>query len=94
MRSHTSLRNDSEANAAASHALRGATVGACKYASPAILLSLAGHVMSPVYRGLTIQFKVFLVLSGAIVGGAVEGDRRLREYEAERRKAIRGGGER
>ena len=34
MRSHTSLRNDSEANAAASHALRGATVGACKVSYP------------------------------------------------------------
>jgi hypothetical protein len=40
-----------------------------------------GHVTSPIYRGLTIQFKIFLVMSGMIMGGWIEGDRRLRRYE-------------
>ena len=45
--------------------------------------------MSPIYRGLTLQFKVFLVVSGMIVGGAIEGDRRMREYEVSKRKERR-----
>ena len=37
--------------------------------------------MSPIYRGLTIQFKVFLQMSGMTMGGMIEADRRLRAYE-------------
>ncbi|KAI1505663.1 hypothetical protein F5X99DRAFT_367331 [Biscogniauxia marginata] len=37
--------------------------------------------MSPVYRGLTIQFKVYLQMSGMILGGMIEADNRVRRYE-------------
>jgi hypothetical protein len=57
------------------------TIKKKQYAAPLLLLSIAGHVMSPIYRNLTVQFKVFLLMSGMVVGGAIEGDRRLREYE-------------
>ncbi|KAI9841039.1 MAG: hypothetical protein M1838_003789 [Thelocarpon superellum] len=42
----------------------------------------AGYVLSPIYRGLTIQFKVFLQMSGMTLGGMIEADRRLRTFEA------------
>ena len=61
-----------------------------QYAIPLLGLSVAGQALSPVYRGLTIQFKVFLMMSGMVIGGAVEGDRRLREYEAWKRRVRRG----
>ncbi|KAI9746362.1 MAG: hypothetical protein M1818_000074 [Claussenomyces sp. TS43310] len=37
--------------------------------------------MSPVYRGLTLQFKVFLQMSGMVTGGMLDADSRLRAYE-------------
>ena len=37
--------------------------------------------MSPVYRGLTIPFKVFLQLSGMVLGGYLEADHRVRLFE-------------
>lgn len=45
--------------------------------------------MSPIYKGLTIQFKVFLLMSGMVVGGAIEGDRRMRAFEVNMRKEKR-----
>lgn len=45
--------------------------------------------MSPIYKGLTLQFKVFLLISGMVVGGAIEGDRRMRGFEIEMRKEKR-----
>lgn len=44
-------------------------------------------MFSPVYRSLTIQFKVFIQLSGMTLGGMIEADRRIREYEFMMRKA-------
>lgn len=52
-------------------------------------LSVLGHQMSPIYKGLTLQFKVFLLISGMVVGGAIEGDRRMRGFEIEMRKEKR-----
>lgn len=64
----------------------------------AAILGGAGYAMSPIYRGLTIQFKVyvchlrmvdemlnlssFIQMSGMILGSMLEADYRLREYEA------------
>ncbi|KAL9600786.1 MAG: hypothetical protein Q9179_003099, partial [Wetmoreana sp. 5 TL-2023] len=57
-------------------------------------LGLAGTFLSPIYRNLTIQFKVFIQLSGMTLGGWIEADRRLRRYEflaldARRREKVR-----
>ncbi|MCJ1256857.1 hypothetical protein MMC24_004682 [Lignoscripta atroalba] len=76
MRSHASISRDTEANAAAYEAAKGAAWGI-----PFLLLSLSGYVLSPIYRSLTIQFKVFLQMSGMTVGSMIEADRRLRAYE-------------
>ncbi|KAE9374411.1 hypothetical protein N431DRAFT_437847 [Stipitochalara longipes BDJ] len=80
---HTSggLQSD-EANSAAWEGGRGAVAGAGKWGAGAAILGAAGYAMSPIYRGLTIQFKVFLQMSGMILGSCLEADHRIRQYEA------------
>ncbi|CAD6572491.1 MAG: hypothetical protein ASARMPREDX12_005247 [Alectoria sarmentosa] len=39
-----------------------------------------------IYRGLTVQFKVYIQLSGMTFGGWIEADRRLRAYEFHARR--------
>ncbi|KAF8865963.1 hypothetical protein BDZ45DRAFT_380226 [Acephala macrosclerotiorum] len=99
---HTSggLRSE-EANGAAWEGGKGALYGAVKWGAFAALLGGVGYGISPIYRGLTIQFKVFLQMSGnfvssylksielmcpgMILGGCLEADHRIREYEAKLR---------
>ncbi|PSS10584.1 hypothetical protein M430DRAFT_21938 [Amorphotheca resinae ATCC 22711] len=83
---HTSggLRSE-EANTAAWEGGRGFVVGATKWGIGTAILGAAGWYMSPVYRGLTIQFKTFIQMSGMILGGCLEADHRVREYEAKMR---------
>ncbi|KAL0262129.1 hypothetical protein SLS55_003567 [Diplodia seriata] len=81
MRTHASLEKDAEINSAAWVAARGAAVGAAKWGIGAAVLGGAGYIFSPIYRGLTIQFKVFLQMSGMIFGSIVEADRRLISHE-------------
>ncbi len=49
-----------EATDASWEATRGAVAGALKWGAASALLGGLGWVASPVYRGLTIQFKVFV----------------------------------
>ncbi|PMD43293.1 hypothetical protein L207DRAFT_509806 [Hyaloscypha variabilis F] len=71
-----------EANSAAWEGGRGALIGAAKWGAGAAILGAAGYAISPIYRGLTIQFKVFLQMSGMILGSCLEADHRIRQYEA------------
>lgn len=57
MRGHDAMKSD-EANDAAWEAGKGALIGAAKWGFAAALVGVAGYIWSPVYRGLTIQFKV------------------------------------
>jgi len=41
-----------------------------------------GYAISPIYRGLTIQFKVFIQMGFMVLGSSIEADRRIRLYEA------------
>jgi len=59
MRSHDAMK-DEEAKAAAWEATRGAGYGALKYGAAFALLGGLGYALSPIYRGLTIQFKVYV----------------------------------
>ncbi|KAG0648325.1 hypothetical protein D0Z07_5192 [Hyphodiscus hymeniophilus] len=70
MRSSGGLRYE-EASGAAWEGGRGAAVGAAKWGVYSAILGGVGYGVSPIYRGLTIQFKVCL-----------EADRRIRDYEA------------
>jgi len=49
---------DEEANNAAWAAGKGAAYGAFKWGAAMAVLGGLGYAFSPIYRGLTIQFKV------------------------------------
>lgn len=58
MNSHNPLKTE-EANAASWEAAKGAGMGAAKWGAAAAILAVVGRVWSPVYRGTTVQFKVY-----------------------------------
>ncbi|KAI1123296.1 hypothetical protein F5Y10DRAFT_55707 [Nemania abortiva] len=70
-----------EAKQAQMEALRGAGSGALKWGAAAAFLGGLGYAMSPIYRGLTVQFKVYLQMSSMILGGMIGADSRMRRYE-------------
>ncbi|RDL35016.1 Uncharacterized protein BP5553_06947 [Venustampulla echinocandica] len=72
-----------EADSAAWEAGRGAITGAAKWGFVFAGLGGVGYGISPIYRGLTIQFKVFIQMSGMIMGACLEADRRVRDFEAQ-----------
>ncbi len=57
MKSYDQMQS-AEANDAAWEATRGAVIGAAKWGAVTAVLGGAGYVFSPVYRGLTFQFKM------------------------------------
>ncbi|KIW09435.1 uncharacterized protein PV09_00320 [Verruconis gallopava] len=75
------LKNDEELKAASWEAARGAAYGASTWGIGAALASGVAHMYSPIYRGLTVQFRIFLVMSGMVLGGFVEADKRMVAYE-------------
>ncbi|KAF2446123.1 hypothetical protein P171DRAFT_471737 [Karstenula rhodostoma CBS 690.94] len=80
-RHHASLTKDEETNAAAWEAARGAGWGATKWGSFAAVAAGVAYAFSPIYRGLTIQFKVYIQMSGMILGSMIEADKRMIAYE-------------
>lgn len=59
MKSHNAMR-DEEAVDASWEAARGAVYGAIKWGAVTAALGGMGYALSPIYRGLTIQFKVYV----------------------------------
>lgn len=53
-----SVLHTEEADEASWEAVRGGMNGALKWGAGAAILGAVGHAMYPLYRGLTIQFKV------------------------------------
>ncbi|KAK4156302.1 Imidazoleglycerol-phosphate dehydratase-domain-containing protein [Chaetomidium leptoderma] len=84
MPSINDIKHD-EANEASWEAGRGAVSGALKWGIASALLGGVGYLASPIYRGLTIQFKVYIQMSGMVLGSMMEADSRLRQYEARMR---------
>ncbi|KAK4219696.1 hypothetical protein V8F33_010922 [Rhypophila sp. PSN 637] len=80
---HTSANQQKhdEAVDASWAATRGAVYGAATWGAATALLGGIAYAASPVYRGLTIQFKVYIQMSGMVLGSMIEADHRLREYE-------------
>ncbi|KAL1839570.1 hypothetical protein VTJ49DRAFT_1391 [Mycothermus thermophilus] len=70
-----------EATDASWEASRGAVYGAVKWGIASAILGGIGYAVSPIYRGLTIQFKVYLQMSGMVLGSMMEADSRLRAFE-------------
>ncbi|KAI9793367.1 MAG: hypothetical protein M1816_000259 [Peltula sp. TS41687] len=81
--------DESERQTASREAAKGGLVGALRWGFYGAVLGAAGYAFSPVYRNLTVQFKIYLQMSSMILGGWVEADERLREYEARVRKQRR-----
>ena len=46
-------------------------------------MGVIGHFISPLYRSLTPQFKVYLQLSATTVGGVLGAERGVRSFEFE-----------
>lgn len=59
MKTHNAMR-DEEAVDAGWEATRGALYGAVKWGAVTAVLGGIGYAVSPIYRGLTIQFKVYV----------------------------------
>ncbi|KAF2764265.1 hypothetical protein EJ03DRAFT_33837 [Teratosphaeria nubilosa] len=81
-RKYDKLVEDSELETAMWTAARGAIVGAAKWGAFSAVAAGLGYAFSPVYRGLTFQFKVFLQMSGMTFGSVVEADKCLRQAGA------------
>ncbi|KAH9909615.1 hypothetical protein F4778DRAFT_6345 [Xylariomycetidae sp. FL2044] len=80
MRPHKALETE-EVKGAQAEAAKGAAIGAVKWGAASAVLGGLGYMFSPVYRSLTLQFKVYLQMSGMIVGSMIEADSRMRQYE-------------
>ncbi|KAI1284697.1 hypothetical protein F5Y07DRAFT_12150 [Xylaria sp. FL0933] len=80
-----SVLDNEEAKQAQMEAVRGAGVGAAKWGLAAAFLGGLGYAMSPIYRGLTVQFKVYIQMSSMILGGMIEADSRMRSFEHQMR---------
>ncbi|KAH8166711.1 hypothetical protein CIB48_g1564 [Xylaria polymorpha] len=76
-----SVLDNEEAKQAQMEAVRGAGSGALKWGAAAAVLGGIGYAMSPIYRGLTIQFKVYIQMSSMILGGMIEADSNMRRFE-------------
>ncbi|TDZ12886.1 hypothetical protein C8034_v011633 [Colletotrichum sidae] len=81
MVSHDQMKS-AEANDAAWEATRGAVIGAVRWGIGAAAVGAVAWRFSPLYRGLTIQFKCYMQMSAMVLGSMLEADNRLREYEA------------
>ncbi|KAF2738560.1 hypothetical protein EJ04DRAFT_509448 [Polyplosphaeria fusca] len=77
----SNLTKDDEANQAKWEATRGAVSGAAKYGAFAAVAGGLAYGFSPLYRGLTVQFKVYIQMSCMILGGMLEADRRTIAYQ-------------
>ncbi|KAF6819766.1 imidazoleglycerol-phosphate dehydratase [Colletotrichum musicola] len=84
MSSHDRIKS-AEANDAAWEATRGAVTGALRWGAGAAVLGAVAYKFSPLYKGLTIQFKCYIQMSAMVLGSMLEADHRLREYEARMR---------
>ncbi|TAQ85062.1 hypothetical protein B7494_g6619 [Chlorociboria aeruginascens] len=82
MRHSGGLRNE-EAHIAAREATRGALIGAAKWGLFGVIVGGTGYALSPVYRSLTVQFKVFIQMGFMVMGSSIEADHRMRLYEAQ-----------
>ncbi|TLD16251.1 uncharacterized protein PgNI_01962 [Pyricularia grisea] len=78
-----------EAVGAGRAAAQAGVVGAARWGVGFAILGGIGYAISPIYRGLTIQFKTYIQMSGMVFGGMIEADRGLRSFEAEQRSRRR-----
>jgi len=63
-----------------SEAAKGFFTGVARFGSISLLTHLALTSFHPVYRNLTIQFKVFMQMSAMTLGGCIWAEKRVTEY--------------
>jgi len=61
-------------------AAQGFAGGALRFGSLSILTHIILNPINPIYRGLTIQFKVFIQLSAMTLGGCIFAEKRVTDY--------------
>lgn len=61
-------------------ATRGFISGALRFTSISILAHILLQRVHPVYRGLTVQFKMFIQLSALTLGGCIFAEQRVTDY--------------
>lgn len=61
-------------------AAQGFASGALRFGSISILTHIALNSFHPVYRGLTVQFKIFIQLSAMTLGGCIFAEKRVSEF--------------
>ncbi|KAH9872754.1 hypothetical protein J1614_005148 [Plenodomus biglobosus] len=76
-----SLEKDEETNQAAWEAAKGSLVGATKWGALFAVGGGIAYAFSPFYRSLTVQFKTYIQMSGMILGGMLEADKRMIRYQ-------------
>ncbi|KAL1608812.1 hypothetical protein SLS59_002003 [Nothophoma quercina] len=81
VREHGSLTKDAETNQAAWEAARGAAYGGVKWGAFFAVAGGVAYAFSPLYRGLTVQFKTYIQMSAMIFGGMIEADARMVRYQ-------------
>ncbi|KAF1933600.1 uncharacterized protein M421DRAFT_415939 [Didymella exigua CBS 183.55] len=80
VREHGSLTKDDETNQAAWEAVKGGAYGGVKWGAFFAVAGGVAYAVSPLYRGLTVQFKTYIQMSAMIFGGMVEADARMLRY--------------
>lgn len=76
----SSVKNIAPPDALTPVAAQGFASGALRFGSISILSHIALNSINPLYRGLTIQFKVFIQLSAMTLGGCIFAEKRVSEY--------------
>ncbi len=76
----SNVTNITPPDAIAPIAFNGFASGAFRFGSISIASHLALNSLHPVYRGLTVQFKVFIQLSAMMLGGCIFAEKRVSEY--------------
>ena len=66
--------------ALSSIAARGFAVGVARFGCISLIAHILLSRIHPVYRGLTVQFKVFIQLSAVTLGGCIFAEKRVTEY--------------
>jgi hypothetical protein len=61
-------------------AARGFAVGAARFGCISLIAHILLSRIHPVYRRLTVQFKVFIQLSSMTLGGCIFAEKRVTEY--------------
>lgn len=76
----SNVTNIAPPDAIAPIAARGFASGAFRFGSISVLTHIALNSVTPVYRNLTVQFKVFIQLSAMMLGGCIFAEKRVSEY--------------